>query len=320
MTKIPAVLETASVDEVIEVFRAHSAAEVCVVVDRAGEPFGTIRHLALRPLVYNRYGRDLMRNAGLGNSLRRFITACPCADIAQPVPEVLDVFMAHPDANGVIVTSGGKYLGFLTADALLKLTNARYLEEALDRNPLTRLPGNTMVAARIAALLAECGRARQTRCLCYFDFDNFKPFNDSKGFRQGDRAIKLFAEAIQRRFGKDPGAFFGHLGGDDFVAVFETSQPDDLRNALAESLDEFAATVAGFYTEAERRQGWIECKDRFGATRRFPLLRCSVAVVEFSPAADSVDAASLDGRIARQKSIAKASATGISWETLTYSD
>ena len=316
MTRIPSVLETASIDEVIELFRAHSTAEVCVVVDKAGEPFGTIRHLTLRPLVYNRYGRDLLRNAGLGNSLRSFITACPSADVGLAATEVLDLFMAHAAANGVIVTSGGKYLGFLTADALLKLANARYLEEALDRNPLTRLPGNTMVAARIATLLAECGASRRTRCLCYFDFDNFKPFNDSKGFRQGDRAIKLFAEAIQRRFGKDPGAFFGHLGGDDFVAVFESPEPDALRRALAESLEEFAATVAGFYTEAERRQGWIECKDRFGAIRRFPLLRCSVAVVEFPPAVECVDAAGLDGRIARQKSAAKASASGISWETL----
>ena len=30
----------------------------------------------------------------------------------------------------------------------------------------------------------------------YFDFDNFKPFNDRYGFRLGDRAILMFAENI----------------------------------------------------------------------------------------------------------------------------
>lgn len=316
MSEVPIARDTTSIDELIELFRRHADADLCVVVDAAGEPLGTIKQSTLRPVVYNRYGRDLLHNEGYRNALRALINPCACVDVERTVSQVLDVFMAHPGAHGVMVTLAGRFIGFLTADALLKLANARYLSEALDRNPLTGLPGNNRVAARIAGLLEDRGGVRQRRYLCYFDFDNFKPFNDHKGFRQGDRAITLFAEVLQRRFGADPGGFIGHLGGDDFVGVFEGYPPEALRMALSDGLEEFAATVKGMYAEAERARGWVECPDRFGTVRRFPLLRCSVSVIEFPPGVPAISAADLDSAIARLKGEAKSAAAGMAWQCL----
>ncbi len=314
MTRVTSVLDTSPIDAVFELFRAFSETNLFVVVDASGEPRGTISQAALRPFVYNRYGRDLLRNEGQDHTLQRFVTVCPCADTARTVPEVLDVFMAHPGAPGVIVTEGGQYMGLLAADALLTMANARYLAEALDRNPLTRLPGNTLVAARIAAVVTDSPNSASPIFLCYFDFDNFKPFNDYKGFRQGDRAIVLFVEAMRRQFPTDDSAFLGHLGGDDFVGVFEGYEPDVLQRLLRVALDDFAGTVAGMYSDAERAQGWVECADRFGAIRRFALLRSSVAVVEFPAFSAPVSAARLDAIIARLKARAKSSPDGLAWE------
>ncbi|MBV8683332.1 MAG: GGDEF domain-containing protein [Caulobacteraceae bacterium] len=311
--------ETDPMESVFEHFRLYPEMDHCAVVDAAREPLGLISQLSLRPFAYNRYGRDLLRNEGQQRSLARFIRPCPSVDIQRTAGEVLDVFMAHPGARGVIVTEAGKYVGLLTAEALLAMVNERRLTEALDRNPLTRLPGNNAVAGRIQEVLTETGAIQPTRHICYFDFDHFKPFNDYKGFRLGDRVIVLFAEAVQRHIGALPGAFVGHLGGDDFVCALTDHDSDSLRRLLRLLLAEFSDTVAGLYDEAERAQGWIESDDRFGTVRRFPLLRCSVAVVELPTGAASPASVTLDATFARLKATAKANTSGIAWERVSHS-
>ena len=53
--------------------------------------------------------------------------------------------------------------------------------------------------------------------IIYFDFNDFKPFNDIYGFRQGDRAILVFSELFTKRYPKD--AFIAHIGGWFFVGL-----------------------------------------------------------------------------------------------------
>ncbi|HSZ52835.1 MAG TPA: diguanylate cyclase [Caulobacteraceae bacterium] len=158
-------------------------------------------------------------------------------------------------------------MGLLTADALLAMVNERRLTEALNRNPLTRLPGNTAVASRISEIVAQGCAPQPVRHICYFDFDHFKPFNDCKGFRLGDRVIVLFAEAMQRHLGALPGSFVGHLGGDDFVCTLSDQDSDGLRRLLRNLLFEFSDTVAGLYDEEERVRGWIESEGGAGGRR-----------------------------------------------------
>ena len=313
------VKDTDPIEALFEHFRIYPEMDLCAVVDAGGEPCGLISQLSLRPFAYNRYGRDLLRNEGQQHSLARFIKPCPSVDIERTIGEVLDVFMAHPGARGVTVTVGGRYAGLLTADALLAMANERRMSEALDRNPLTRLPGNTAVASRILEVANESEAPQSTRHICYFDFDHFKPFNDFKGFRQGDRAIVLFAEAMQRRMMSFPGSFLGHLGGDDFVCILIDQEANVVRRALCEALGEFSGTVTGMYTESERTRGWIEATDRFGTVRRFPLLRCSVAVLELPRNGGSPAPAVLDATFTRLKALAKASPSGMAWERVSES-
>ena len=63
--------------------------------------------------------------------------------------------------------------------------------------------------------------------MLYCDLDNFKAYNDQKGFVRGDRLIQAAARIIQDAVVEDAGAegFVGHVGGDDFVAVV----PPDVR-------------------------------------------------------------------------------------------
>ncbi|QSX32550.1 GGDEF domain-containing protein [Shewanella avicenniae] len=55
--------------------------------------------------------------------------------------------------------------------------------------------------------------------LLIFDLDNFKRLNDSKGHREGDKALVLFAEIVRHAIRSSDQAF--RLGGDEFVIIAE---------------------------------------------------------------------------------------------------
>jgi CRP-like cAMP-binding protein len=182
------------------------------------------------------------------------------------------------------------------------------LAEATDRNPLTHLPGNQAVRQAVERLAAMPGAPR---LLCYLDLDHFKPFNDAFGFRTGDDALFLCAATLRRHFAVGGGCFLGHIGGDDFFAGFDGIGAAALAARFAGFRRDFMATAAStFYTEADRAAGSIAGKDRDGHPRRFPLLGCSIAMLELPPDATAT-ATAIVARIADLKSAAKAAPDGI---------
>ena len=62
---------------------------------------------------------------------------------------------------------------------LLRVIYEKNIAIARDQNPLTRLPGNTLIAEFLENLLEDAAAAY---VIAYFDFDDFKPFNDKYGF------------------------------------------------------------------------------------------------------------------------------------------
>jgi diguanylate cyclase (GGDEF)-like protein len=82
-------------------------------------------------------------------------------------------------------------------------------------NPLTQLPGNTCVKKVIQA------RLLQSIAILYLDIDNFKQYNDTFGFYDGDTVIIKTAHIIRKAvtlYGNSSD-FVGHLGGDDFFII-----------------------------------------------------------------------------------------------------
>jgi EAL domain-containing protein (putative c-di-GMP-specific phosphodiesterase class I)/GGDEF domain-containing protein len=279
---LPAVAEGADLEQVFELFSTQPLLRCVPVLDAGGSPRGVVRETDLRRYIYHRFGRDLLRNRAVDRRAGAFTAPCPVAETSWPAEQVLELFAASPGAEGVLLTEGQRYVGMLSAAALVTLMNEVRLRNALDQNPLTRLPGNLAVATHVAAAAVRSGVARH---LCYFDFDHFKPFNDRHGFRQGDRMITLFAEAMRRHFPPEAGGFLGHVGGDDFFAGFQGLESAALRRRLGALLRDFADTAAGLYTDAERAAGGILAQDRDGQERLLPLLRCSLAVlVDRAPA------------------------------------
>ncbi len=289
--------------EVFERFRAEKSRTFFPVVDATGEPRGIIREGDLKEYTYSQFGRDLMTNRAYGRSLEQFITPCPVAAINLAAERILEIFSGADNAEGLILVDGqSKYAGFLSATALLRVINDKNLTLARDQNPLSRLPGNTVIHEYLSECLADTS---VEHVMVYYDFDNFKPFNDHYGFRQGDRAIQAFADVLRRHFGGGED-FIAHVGGDDFVSGRKAvADFERLRLEIARTIEVFREEVAAFYDESARERGVIVVADRYGVERAFPLLTVSAAVVRIRPGSRQRGDDHLSPLIAGLKKLAK---------------
>ena len=150
----------------------------------------------------------------------------------------------------------------------------RRTERDLEANPLTRLPGNV-------SILNELQRRIENKSLfsvCYVDLNKFKAYNDKYGFEHGDEVIRetarILIRSVQQWGNSDD--FIGHIGGDDFVIVTMPKSVDTLCKKIIESFD---ATVPAFYSEKDKKSGFIKALDRKGVEQKIPLLSISIGVV-----------------------------------------
>lgn len=273
---IPQIPITASMEEVFNKFLEFDNYSFFPVTTENNEPIGIVRERDLKAYTYSMYGRQLLKNKSFGKTLKDFIVKCPIVDINTKAEKMLEIFSVDETVEGIIVTAQMEYIGFLSAKALLRVLNEKNLMAARDQNPLTKLPGNTLIYGYVSEALADVD---SDYALVYYDFDNFKPYNDRYGFRNGDRVILLFAEILQKRFARES-CFVGHVGGDDFFVGFKNLPFDEACELTMMAIQEFTEGVKPYYDEADRERGYIESKDRDGNPKRFPLLTVSAAMLE----------------------------------------
>jgi diguanylate cyclase (GGDEF)-like protein len=149
----------------------------------------------------------------------------------------------------------------------------RRAKEMRNLSPLTGLPGNIRIQEEIERMVRE----DRPFAVLYADLDNFKAYNDQKGFVRGDRLIQAAARIIQDSVAEYAGAdgFVGHVGGDDFVAVVP---PDVAEDAAKRIVERFDAQIADFYEPEDVERGYVEVEDRKGVMQRLPLVGVSVGI------------------------------------------
>jgi diguanylate cyclase (GGDEF)-like protein len=140
-------------------------------------------------------------------------------------------------------------------------------------SPLTGLPGNIRIQEEIERMVRE----DHPFAVLYSDLDNFKAYNDQKGFVRGDRLIQATARIIQDAVVEFAGSdgFVGHVGGDDFVAVV----PPDIAEEVAKRIVErFDGEIRDFYEKEDLERGYVEVEDRKGVLQKLPLVGVSVGI------------------------------------------
>jgi EAL domain-containing protein (putative c-di-GMP-specific phosphodiesterase class I)/GGDEF domain-containing protein/CBS domain-containing protein len=272
----------AGISEVLSRFAKDPGAIFIPVVNSEGEPVGVYRERDFRQYVYSPYGISLLEHLTSDPGHPALLIRAPSAPVDSDLAKVVELYGSSPECGGVVLTESGRYVGILPAESVLSLVAERELAEARDQNPLSRLPGNLRIGEICAQKLNEPGEGT---AYAYFDFDNFKPFNDLYGFRNGDRVIMLFAD-ILKALAWDGRTFVGHLGGDDFFACLDATDLGASLDGLRTAAIQFAREAESFYSPEDRDRGWILGKDRAGKQRRMPLLTVSLAVVVQLPGAD----------------------------------
>lgn len=69
--------------------------------------------------VYSKYGKDLLFNKTYGKTLVDFLIKCPACEISTKIEKILEIFSVDEHSEGVILTENSRYLGFLSARAIL---------------------------------------------------------------------------------------------------------------------------------------------------------------------------------------------------------
>jgi len=170
---------------------------------------------------------------------------------------------------------GGDEIGDLAYDFIRMANRLKILERMnLDASPLTRLPGN-IVIERVLTKRVQEGKPF---AVCYADLDDMKAYNDVYGYIKGSEVIKMAGDIILEAVTKfaEEGAFVGHIGGDDFVMVFDQEKVPPV---CEEVIKKFGEGIVAHYNKEDLARGAIEGTDRYGVPRVFPVMTISIAVV-----------------------------------------
>lgn len=142
-------------------------------------------------------------------------------------------------------------------------------------SPLTSLPGNVQIQAEMKKRLAK----KEYFVMLYIDLDNFKAYNDVYGFSAGDEMIKFTARTIVNNVHKneEDNNFVGHIGGDDFIAIVEDRNYEEICQGI---VAEFDKGVSKYFNKEDIEKGYLEVPNRKGIIEEFPITSISIGAVE----------------------------------------
>ncbi|WP_434580372.1 GGDEF domain-containing protein [Sulfurimonas sp. NW15] len=287
---------------VIEYFKKNQSVPIVPLVNSQNEPVGILLESDIKEFLYSPYGMSLLLNEQNNSKLENLLHPCGHADINSNTTTLIELFANNPESSGIIITKNSGYYGFLSAKAIINMMHQENMIQARDQNPLTKLPGNTMIEKYIY----KVSQSSASYLLCYFDLDNFKAFNDVYGFRNGDRIIQLFADIMRKELPKD--VFKAHIGGDDFFVAWEnkdfTHNSFDMK-MIENILEKFASSAKEFYNKKDKENGYIISKNRKEQTCRFPLLTTSASLLITPEKKSCISEESINTILSCQKKVAK---------------
>jgi diguanylate cyclase (GGDEF)-like protein len=263
-------------DRILEMFRKHPHRPFFPVTRKNHEAMGIVHAEKARSFDRSSSRCDTRSGPAPGRTIDEFMRKIPIVDIHTPVDEILETFSAQDNPEGLLITRSMKYVGFLSAHSLIRIIHEKKLAQAADQNPLTRLPGSKIIYEYLSQVLHD---THKTSVIVCFDFDHFKPYNDTYGFRQGDRVILLFAEMLKKQT-QSADRFAGHIGGDDFFMGVTGRPFDALVDEIRGMRETFRSDVESFYAPDAIARGCIRKRDGAGRLKSFPLMTLSAGILE----------------------------------------
>lgn len=252
-----------------QIFKSDPQLQGVVVTDN-NYPVALIMRFRFYQQIGTLYGYNLY----MGRPVSLLMDRNPLiVEYKTPITEVSKLAMNRQVENlydYVIVTHEGSMFGAVSVrDLLLNFAEIQAMAASF-LNPLTGLPGNMSINEG----LVKCLRQEQFSVL-YIDLDHFKAYNDTYGFKEGDRLIQATAE-LAKHFALRLEGFLGHIGGDDFIVIIDSHYYAEACRTL---IEEFNAAVKGFYHSQHLAQQYVLTENRSGVVEEIPLVSLSIAVV-----------------------------------------
>ena len=270
----PAVSPKTTSQAVLDLMMQHPDLHAVAVVDN-GMPVGIIHRPALLDRFIGLYGRELYGK----KPCAEFMDADPLiVDKATRMGELSELVVNKGKSTftqGFVITSEGRYLGLGSGFDLMREITDMQISAARYANPLTGLPGNVPIQEHMERLLVNS----KTFVTAYFDLDHFKPFNDVYGFRRGDSMLQLLARILRDSCNSELD-FVGHIGGDDFVVLFQSLDWEVRCHGMLARFDrECLALFNAEHVEA----GGYRSEDRRGTMTFHALATLSIGAVLVDP-------------------------------------
>lgn len=267
----PTVSPATSNDAVLRTFQDQPELQAVAVVNDEGRPLAIIGRQAFIDRYAAPFHRELYGKKACIAMANREPACFDRRASLEVMAQILSGENTRSLADGFVITDQGRYIGLGTgADLIRAITEVR-MEAARYANPLTFLPGNIPLNQHIERLIAAASEFRA----CYVDLNHFKPFNDKYGYWKGDEMLKgaaaILAEAC------DPARdFLGHVGGDDFLVLYQSG---DWWARIEGAIRHFNDAACAMYSAADRAAGGMQGEDRHGQPVFFPPVSMAVGVV-----------------------------------------
>ena len=240
------------------------------VIGSEMEVLGAVTRSSIDHNMSGQYGFSLYSKRPISNIMNM---APLTVETNVPIDIVSKMAMSRPPRmiyDFIVVTEQGRYHGVVTIKDLLEKTMEIEVFNSRQLNPLSGLPGNIAIEKSFEQFITS----HEAQTILYIDLDNFKAYNDTYGFGNGDRVIRFVAQTLTEIIPKNN--FVGHIGGDDFVVLLDTYDVDALCTAFIERFDE---GISGFYSGEDLSRGHIVAKNRRGEDEQYPIMSVSVASV-----------------------------------------
>lgn len=276
LMKAPSVDPETPAETVLDLMLANPALDAIAVVED-GKPVGIIHRAVMMDRFIRLYSRELFG--------RR-----PCRSFMDPEPLVVDQgtlihdlseLVVHKGkqafTSGFIITAEGRYAGMGSGFDLMRALSELQIVAARYANPLTGLPGNVPIQQHIERLLA----AGAPFVAVYADLNAFKPYNDVYGFRRGDDMIAMLGDILVKAAHPELD-FVGHIGGDDFVVLFQSPDWEARCHGILKGFDD---AVKQFFSEEHRAAGGYTSENRRGELEFHPLVSLALGAVSVDPSA-----------------------------------
>lgn len=273
--------------------RNHSITHVVIERDRRPEALITRQHFY--SMLSGQYGYSVYSKRYIDSIAKReMLVVEDRMDLrtlgklamARPMNELYDPI--------IVTDSHGRIIGTITMRQLLRKAFDTEIRLATSANPLTQLPGNTVIGEWLDKIIRS-----PEYSIIYGDLDRFKEYNDCYGFASGDGMIKLVADVLGAHAKNLPcRSRLGHIGGDDFIMICEGVVTPDQLESMCRTFD---VRKRPLFSAADLDRGYYTSVNRKGETVQTPLVTLSLAVITSSNYADSPHPGELGQNVAKLK-------------------